>query len=112
MTQEERQRQVEETVTSKATLEQRLGTRIGHFAYPDGAFNSAAVQVVAEAGYDCAFTACRHSDPWYTRLTIPRLLLWEQSSLNAFGQLSSVLLRCQTRGLFTGAARCTALTHA
>lgn len=112
MTQEERVRQVEEAVTSKAALEEKLGTRIGHFAYPDGAFNATAVRVVAEAGYDCAFTACRHSDPWYTRLTIPRLLLWEQSSLNAAGRLSSVLLRCQTRGLFTGAARCTALSHA
>jgi peptidoglycan/xylan/chitin deacetylase (PgdA/CDA1 family) len=112
MTQEEPGRQVEEAVTSKTALEQRLGTRVGHFAYPDGAFDATAVRVVADAGYDCAFTACRHSDPWYTRLTIPRLLLWEQSSLNAFGQLSSVLLRCQTRGLFTGAARCTALTHA
>ena len=112
MPQEAPERQIEEAVASKAALENRLGVKVAHFAYPDGAFNAESVRVIAEAGYDCAFIACRHADPWYSRLTIPRLLLWEQSSLNAFGQLSSVLLRCQTRGLFTGAARCTALSHA
>ena len=112
MTNETVERQREEAVASRQTIERRLGVRVRHFAYPDGAFNSAVVDQVEAAGYACAYTTCRHVDPHRPLLTVPRLLLWEQSSLDAFGRLSPNLLRCQSSGWWTGAPSCSRLAHA
>src|SRR5919198_3606713 len=60
LTRETGPRIMEETVDSRRTLERRLGTRVDHFAYPDGAFNAEVVDAVATAGYRFAYTTCRH----------------------------------------------------
>src|SRR2546426_2590772 len=61
-----------ETAGSRHRLEERLGGRIDHFVYPDGAFNANVVASVAAAGYRVAYTCCRHRDRRYPFLTIPR----------------------------------------
>jgi peptidoglycan/xylan/chitin deacetylase (PgdA/CDA1 family) len=96
----------DELTTSRAILEQRLNTAVDHFAYPDGMFDATAVQAVAAAGYRSAFTACRHRDPRYPMLTIPRVLLWEGSSVNCLGRFSSAIMRCQVSGIFSGREDC------
>jgi peptidoglycan/xylan/chitin deacetylase (PgdA/CDA1 family) len=95
-----------EMTESKAELELRLGIPVRHFAYPGGQFTPQVVGLVARAGYRFAYTACAHQDPTYRTLTIPRLLLWEGSSIAADGRFSSAILDCQTRGLWPPARRC------
>jgi peptidoglycan/xylan/chitin deacetylase (PgdA/CDA1 family) len=112
MTNEPPARQRSEALASRLLLERNLGVRVRHFAYPDGAFNAEVMDIVEEAGYERAYTTCRHVDPVRPHLTVPRLLLWEQSSLDAFGRLSPNLLRCQSSGWWTGAPTCTWLAHA
>ncbi|TLY21996.1 MAG: hypothetical protein E6K68_04380 [Nitrospirae bacterium] len=103
---ESRDRVLDETGNSRQALARRLGTRIQHFAYPDGRFDTAAVSVVADAGYRFAYTTCLHRDPRYPLLTIPRRLLWENSCLNALGRFSSPIMSCQAHGVFDVFARC------
>jgi hypothetical protein len=69
------------------------------------------VRLLASAGYRYAYTACRHRDPYHSRLTIPRLFLWEQSSIDVLGRLSPTILRCQSGGVMTGRS-CTQFAHA
>ena len=97
---------------SGAVLERHLGESVLDFAYPDGAFSADIVRLVERAGYERAYTTCRHVDPSRPDLTISRLLLWEQSSVDAFGRLSPNILRCQSSGWWTGAPSCTPLAHA
>ena len=112
MTNEDASTQAEEVQASRASLERELGEPVAQFAYPDGDFNSAAVRVVAEAGYRWAYTICRHRDPYHSRLTIPRLMLWEHSSVDMSGRLSAPILRCQSRGILTGSRSCSYVAHA
>ena len=96
---------------SKAELEQRLGGRVDHFAYPGGQFTPRVVDAVARAGYRFAYTACQHSCSTHPSLTLERLLLWEGSSIDAHGAFSPAILGCQAHGLWPPARRC-ARTHA
>jgi peptidoglycan/xylan/chitin deacetylase (PgdA/CDA1 family) len=91
---------------SKQILEARLKTRIKHFAYPDGRFNSDVVQAVGKAGYDFGYSICHVRDRQTPVLTIPRKVLWERSCLNAFGVFSSAVMGCQTQWLFDPRNRC------
>jgi peptidoglycan/xylan/chitin deacetylase (PgdA/CDA1 family) len=84
---------------SKKTREQKLGTEARHFAYPDGRFNDATVQVVAAAGYRFAYATSRRRSA-APALTIPRLLLWENSCFDARGNFSPAILNCQIQGVF------------
>ena len=95
-----------EIAGSKQELERRLGEPVHHFAYPGGQFTPPIVDMVARAGYRFAYTACEHHDSTYPSLTIRRLLLWEGSSIGADGRFSSVILNCQTHGLWPPARRC------
>jgi peptidoglycan/xylan/chitin deacetylase (PgdA/CDA1 family) len=79
---------------SREVLEHRLGMTVEHFAYPDGRFNVASVQAVRNAGVRFAYTTCGHRDPLQRLLTIPRLLLWEQSCLNVFDRFSPAVMSC------------------
>jgi peptidoglycan/xylan/chitin deacetylase (PgdA/CDA1 family) len=97
---------------SRRQLESRLGVPIEHFAYPDGRFNSAAVDAVAESGYRYAYTTCSHRDRRHPLLTIPRSLLWENSSVDASGRFAPAILACQAQGLLVGKRVCTSHSHA
>ena len=97
---------VDETRGSRQEAERALGVPVEHFAYPGGAFNAGVVSAVAEAGYRCAYTSCRHRDARHPALTIPRRLWWENSCLDAFGRLSSAVMSCQVSGVFDFTAAC------
>jgi peptidoglycan/xylan/chitin deacetylase (PgdA/CDA1 family) len=104
-TQEELHDEVE---GSRRELEQRLGVPIRHFAYPDGQFNTSAIQAVADAGYRTACTTCAHRDQAHPLLTISRRMLWEKSCMNGFGRFSPAILSCQVNGIFDPADACRA----
>ena len=96
----------QELEQSRLELETKLGIPIYHFAYPDGQFNRQAVQAVAAAGYRYAYTTCRHRDPNYSLLTIPRRILWENTCLDHRGSFSPAIMNCQVNGLFDLLANC------
>jgi peptidoglycan/xylan/chitin deacetylase (PgdA/CDA1 family) len=91
---------MDETEGSRKELERRLGTEVRHFAYPDGRFNALALNAIADSGYRFAYTTGRNGDANHPLLTIPRLLLWENSSIDARGNFSGAVLDCQIRGIF------------
>ena len=84
---------------SRQLIEQRLGTRAEHFAYPDGRFNRGVVRAVARAGIRFAYTTCAHRDPEFPLLTIPRRLLWEQSCVDSFDRFSPAIMSSHAHGL-------------
>jgi peptidoglycan/xylan/chitin deacetylase (PgdA/CDA1 family) len=106
MTHESRQRVIAEVAESRKEIEGRLGTSVQHFAYPGGLFNTAAVEAVAEAGYRFAYTTCTHRDAGFPLLTVPRILLWENSCLDSHGQFSGSILSCQIRHAFDLVSGC------
>jgi peptidoglycan/xylan/chitin deacetylase (PgdA/CDA1 family) len=95
-----------ELVSSKQTLETRLGSKVTHFAYPDGRFNPPVVQAVKSAGYRFAFGICQSRDSKSPLLTIPRKVLWERSSVNALGNFSPSIMNCQANWAFDHKSRC------
>lgn len=96
----------EEASGSQQALTAALGRPVSCFAYPDGRFDPAAVRAIAAAGYRIAVTTCRHRDPDHPWLTVPRLLLWERSSVDSRGQFSAAVLGCQVNGLFNRVSAC------
>lgn len=106
LTNESPKKVVDEAVESRQVLEEKLGTKIRHFAYPDGRFNAAAVRAVAAAGYKCAYTTCQHRDAEYPWLTIPRRPFWENSCRDMLGHFSPAIMSCHVNGVFDWAARC------
>jgi len=96
----------QETLGSRRDLEAALGAPVRHFAYPNGWFNAATIQAVESAGYRCAYTSCQHRDPAHPLHTLPRTLLWENSSLGAFGGFSPAVMGCQADGIFDRPALC------
>lgn len=100
------QKVLNEAEGSRRTLERKLRATVAHFAYPDGCFNAAAVNAVAQAGYRCAYTTCLHRDARHPALTIPRRLLWEKSCLNALGRFSPAMMGCHANAVAGFATRC------
>ena len=100
LTNEKRQRVLDEVVQSRSELEKRLGTTVKHFAYPDGRFDDVTVPAVAEAGYRFAYTTCLHRDLSHPLLTIPRKVLWQNSCLDANGRFSPAIMSCQVNRTF------------
>ncbi len=100
LTNEKRQRVLDEVVQSRSELEKRLGTTVKHFAYPDGRFDEVTVAAVAEAGYTFAYTTCLHRDLSHPLLTIPRKVLWQNSCLDGNGRFSSAIMSCQVDRAF------------
>ena len=96
----------EELEVSRREIERQLGEPIHHFAYPDGQFTGAVVAAVARAGYRFAYTACPHRVPEQPTLTIERLLLWEESSVDTDRSFSPAVLSCQAHDLWPPARRC------
>jgi len=110
LTLENEKRVLEETFGSRRDLEERLGTAVLHFAYPNGWFDASTVALVRKAGYRYAYTSCHHCDPSHPFLTVPRTLLWENSSLGMFGRFSPTVMGCQADGTFDRPGSCP-LTH-
>lgn len=106
LTNETWEHMLNQTGKSKQALESRLGITIQHFAYPNGSFNAAAVHAVAHVGYRFAYTTCFHRDPQYPLLTIPRMLPWENSCINALGRFSPSIMSCFANGIFEFDTRC------
>jgi peptidoglycan/xylan/chitin deacetylase (PgdA/CDA1 family) len=96
----------EETEGSRRELEGKLGIPIRYFAYPDGRFNIETVRAVAAAGYRLAFTTCQHRDREHPLLTLPRTLLWENSSVDGIGRFSPAVMSCQANGALDLISRC------
>ncbi len=99
-------RVIEETVTSRAEIEARLGVPVSHFVYPDGCFDRAAVQAVAAAGYRFAYTGCKHQDPDHPLLTQARRVFWEGSTEGVSGGFSQDVLSGQLNGIFDRSRPC------
>lgn len=106
LTRESPERVRQETAASRATIEERLGVRVAHFAYPDGCFDADAVRAVAAAGYRFGYTGCRHRDASHPLLTLPRRVLWEGSTLGALGHFSADVLNAHIHGVFDIVGRC------
>jgi peptidoglycan/xylan/chitin deacetylase (PgdA/CDA1 family) len=96
----------EEVEGSRRRLQDELGVPITHFAYPDGRFDSRVIEALARAGYQTAYTICRHRDPNHPLLTVPRTMLWENTCMNSSGQFSPAILNCQINGIFNPADKC------
>jgi peptidoglycan/xylan/chitin deacetylase (PgdA/CDA1 family) len=97
---------LEELRGSREEIERRLGTRVEHFAYPDGRFDRALPHAVAAAGYRFAYTTCTHRHPAHPLLTTPRRMLWEHSCLDARGRFSPAIMNCQMHGIFDLVSGC------
>jgi peptidoglycan/xylan/chitin deacetylase (PgdA/CDA1 family) len=95
-----------ELARSRRRLEEELGAPVRHLAYPDGRFDGAVVDAVAEAGYGAAFTNCRHRVRRHPALSIPRRLLWENSCRDVAGRFSPSLMRGVAHGVFDWFGRC------
>ncbi len=97
---------LDEVRGSRQTIERKLGVAVNHFAYPCGRFDQASLEAVAAAGYRYAYTTCRHRDRSHPLLTIPRKVLWENSSLGALGAFSSSIMSCHVNGVLDLLAPC------
>jgi peptidoglycan/xylan/chitin deacetylase (PgdA/CDA1 family) len=106
LTNENPARVLEELSESRQTLSARLGRPAMSFAYPDGRFHPAAVRAVAAAGYQIAVTTCRHRDREHPWLTVPRVVLWERSTVDARQQFSPAIMSCQLSGFFQRHSHC------
>lgn len=96
----------QEVEGSRQILEQGLGMPVRHFAYPDGRFDSRTVEALVKAGYQTAYTVCRHQHPTFPQLTIPRTMLWENACKDSSGKFSPAILHCQVNGIFNPADKC------
>jgi peptidoglycan/xylan/chitin deacetylase (PgdA/CDA1 family) len=106
LTLENPKRMANQIVGSLMTLQEKLGKPVAHFAYPDGRFNPTVVSCVGYAGYRFGYTTCLHRDVRYPSLTIPRKMLWENSSLDPFEGFSSILMHCHAHRIFDLFHRC------
>jgi peptidoglycan/xylan/chitin deacetylase (PgdA/CDA1 family) len=106
MTNETRERVIDEAAGSRQELERRLGAEVRHFAYPSGVYNSATVNAVAAAGYRFGYTTCAHRSFEHPLLTVPRILWWEGSGLDFNRTLSDAIMSCQVNGVFGRVAAC------
>ena len=85
---------VHEVLASRLEIERHLESPVRHIAYPSGSFDAVAVRVVAAAGYRCGYTICRHRDPRFPELTIPRHVFWENTCRTVGGSFSGALMSC------------------
>jgi peptidoglycan/xylan/chitin deacetylase (PgdA/CDA1 family) len=107
LTNETSERVLQEVHDSRLELQKRLAIKADCFAYPGGGFDTDVVKAVAASGYKYGFSICRHADPQYPLLTIPRRGMWERSCLDAFGRFSPDIMSCQAAGAFDWLSGCT-----
>jgi peptidoglycan/xylan/chitin deacetylase (PgdA/CDA1 family) len=92
---------LEEIAGSRLDLATRLGITVDHFAYPSGQYNGSIVAAaVAASGYRAAYTTCPHRDPTYPLLTVPRMMFWQTTGLDAFGRFCPAMMSCVVAGSF------------
>jgi peptidoglycan/xylan/chitin deacetylase (PgdA/CDA1 family) len=89
------QQQFSEIVNNQKKLESWTGRPVRCFAYPNGHrdrdYNETAVRILAEAGFECAFTTDQgFSKPDMNRLELPRYMMLPGTSV---GVLAYRLLR-------------------
>ena len=90
MAQENAERLRQETVGSKAALEDILGESVPHFCYPYGSYGRAAIDAVAQAGYHTATTCVQgvvqsSDDP----LALPRKpIAWRDGAFRLWTKLA------------------------
>jgi peptidoglycan/xylan/chitin deacetylase (PgdA/CDA1 family) len=106
LTNESREKVIEETTRSRRDLEDRLCVKVQHFAYPDGRHNADITAAVAAAGYRFAYGTCRHRDLQHPLMTIPRKVLWEKSSVDSGGRFSPTIMACQMNWVFDLGSNC------
>jgi peptidoglycan/xylan/chitin deacetylase (PgdA/CDA1 family) len=106
MTNENRERVIDEALGSRQELDRRLGVAVRHFAYPSGIYNSTTVNAVADAGYRFGYTTCAHRSSAHPLLTVPRTLWWEGSGLDFNRTLSEAIMSCQVNGVFGRVGGC------
>ncbi len=106
MANENESRMRDEALGSRLEIEKRLGAPVRHFCYPSGVYNTLAVRAVAAAGYRFGYTTCGHQSEEYPRLTVPRTLLWQNSSVDSHNRLSGAILKCQLQRAFYLAGDC------
>jgi GT2 family glycosyltransferase/peptidoglycan/xylan/chitin deacetylase (PgdA/CDA1 family)/glycosyltransferase involved in cell wall biosynthesis len=89
-----------EIVQSKAGLEEILGWRVDHFAYPYGRYSEATIRILRSAGFACACTtnACL-VDKYSDRFQLPRLTV-EDWGGEEFARRLSDWYGSQTRRVF------------
>lgn len=80
---------VRELMLSKQQIEEKLGQPVRAFAYPNGSWDARVRKLVADAGFECAFTVQRGSHhSGADRFAIRRFLLHEQSVVGRDGNFS------------------------
>jgi peptidoglycan/xylan/chitin deacetylase (PgdA/CDA1 family) len=106
MPNESKERVFVEAAGSRKAIEERVaGARVKYFAYPSGLFDATSVNAVAAAGYRVAFATTSGRSFGHPMLTIPRTVLWENSSLNSHNSFSGAVLDCQIQHTFEFFAR-------
>jgi peptidoglycan/xylan/chitin deacetylase (PgdA/CDA1 family) len=106
LTNESKEKMVEETAGSRRDLEDQLRVKAQHFAYPDGRHNAEAAAAVATAGYRFAYGTCQQRNPEYPMMTIPRKVLWEKSSVDSGGRFSPAMMACHMNWVFDLGSSC------
>jgi len=101
LTRERADEVIEEARGSREEIERRLGVPVRHFAYPDGRFDAATVESVADAGYRFGYPTCTHRDLRHPLLTVPRRMLWEHSCVDAINRFSAAVMSCNVRGVWS-----------
>jgi peptidoglycan/xylan/chitin deacetylase (PgdA/CDA1 family) len=89
-----------ELAESRLALQEHLRCSIDHFSYPDGRWNRLVVEAAKASGYRFGYTTCRRRNTVSPLFTIPRTVLWEKASVNAFGRFSGSVMRGHAGGIF------------
>lgn len=91
----------QEIIGSKWELEEYLKMPVRHFAYPDGRYNSAIINIVRNAGFESGCTVeDRPNTLQENPFQLKRKLLWERACLGIFSPFSNIVAQCQLQGLF------------
>jgi len=83
----------DELTRSKAEIEQRIGGKVRHFAFPDGASNRSLMESASRAGYESVSLLAATPGEWDARiLTLRRVGMHEGASVGSKGSFSETSL--------------------
>ena len=107
MTNESRQRVMDEVVGSREEIEEETGDEAFNISpIPAELFNTASVNAVAARGIGLATPAAPTGTPSIPLLTVPRTVLWENSCRDSRGLFSGSILNCQIHRAFDLVSGC------